>query len=104
MDSIIRTIVDMDKRARKRTMEEQEFFEKADSELAAQTREIQAAELERAEKEIAENAVIYQRKLKTVLEEITATADKISEELEHQRQSNSADWTQQLVSRAINEN
>lgn len=104
MDSIIRTIVDMDKRARKRTMEEQEFFEKADSELAAQTREIQAAELERAEREIAENAVIYQRKLKTVLEEITANADKVAEELEQQRQSNSDDWTQQLVSRAINEN
>ena len=33
MESIIKTIVDMDKRARKRTMEEQEFFDKADSEL-----------------------------------------------------------------------
>lgn len=103
MDSIIRTIVDMDKRARKRTMEEQEFFEKADSELAAQTKEIQSAELERAEKEIAENAVIYQRKLKTALEEITSKADKVSEELEQQRQHNSADWTEQLVNRAINE-
>ena len=27
MESIIKTIVDMDKRARKRTMEEQEFFD-----------------------------------------------------------------------------
>ena len=44
MESIIKTIVDMDKRARKRTMEEQEFFDKADSELAEQAKKIQAEE------------------------------------------------------------
>lgn len=104
MDSIIRTIVDMDKRARKRTMEEQEFFEKADSELAAQTKEIQSAELERAEREITETAVIYQRKLKTALEEITAKADKVSAELEQQSENNSESWAEQLAGRAINEN
>ncbi len=104
MDSIIRTIVDMDKRARKRTMEEQEFFEKADSELAAQTKEIQSSELERADREIAENAVIYQRKLKTALEEITTRADKVSEELDEQKNSNSERWAQELADRAINEN
>lgn len=104
MDSIIRTIVDMDKRARKRTMEEQEFFEKADSELAAQTKEIQSSELERADREIAENAVIYQRKLKTALEEITTRADRVSEELDEQKNSNSERWVQELADRAINEN
>lgn len=104
MDSIIRTIVDMDKRARKRTMEEQEFFEKADSELAAQTKEIQSSELERADREIAENTVIYQRKLKTALEEITTRADKVSEELDEQKNSNSERWAQELADRAINEN
>ena len=49
MESIIKTIVDMDKRARKRTMEEQEFFDKADSELAEQAKKIQAEEQERTD-------------------------------------------------------
>ena len=53
MDSIIKTIVDMDKRARKRTMEEQEFFDRADSELAEQAKKLQAEEQERADSEIA---------------------------------------------------
>ena len=37
MESIIKTIVDMDRRARKRTMEGQECFDKADAKLAEQT-------------------------------------------------------------------
>ena len=52
MDSIIKTIVDMDKRARKRTMEEQEFFDRADSELAEQAKKLQAEEQELTEQGI----------------------------------------------------
>lgn len=67
MDSIIKTIVDMDKRARKRTMEEQEFFDRADSELAEQAKKLQAEEQERADSEIAKTASEYDAKLKEAL-------------------------------------
>lgn len=70
MESIIKTIVDMDKRARKRTMEEQEFFDKADSELAEQAKKIQAEEQERTDSEIAKTASEYDAKLKAALDEI----------------------------------
>ena len=74
MESIIKTIVDMDKRARKRTMEEQEFFDKADSELAEQAKKIQSEEQERADSEIAKTASEYDAKLKAALDEIERKA------------------------------
>ena len=76
MESIIKTIVDMDKRARKRTMEEQEFFDKADSE--------------------------YDAKLKAALDEIEKKAQAVSDTLDEQSKANREKWAQELADRAVN--
>ena len=96
MESIIKTIVDMDKRARKRTMEEQEFFDKADSE------KIQYEEQERADSEIAKTASEYDAKLKAALDEIEKKAQAVSDTLDEQSKANREKWAQELADRAVN--
>ena len=93
MESIIKTIVDMDKRARKRTMEEQEFFDKADSELEEQ---------ERTDSEIAKTASEYDAKLKAALDEIEKKAQAVSDTLDEQSKANREKWAQELADRAVN--
>ena len=93
MESIIKTIVDMDKRARKRTMEEQEFFDRADSELAEQ---------ERTDSEIAKTASEYDAKLKAALDEIEKKAQAVSDTLDEQSKANREKWAQELADRAVN--
>ena len=100
MESIIKTIVDMDKRARKRTMEEQEFFDKADSELAEQAKKIQSEE--RADSEIAKTASEYDAKLKAALDEIEKKAQAVSDTLDEQSKANREKWAQELADRAVN--
>lgn len=102
MDSIIKTIVDMDKRARKRTMEEQEFFDRADSELAEQAKKLQAEEQERADSEIAKTASEYDAKLKEALTAIDERARAVSDALDVQSEQNRAKWAQVLADRAVN--
>lgn len=102
MESIIKTIVDMDKRARKRTMEEQEFFDKADSELAEQAKKIQAEEQERTDSEIAKTASEYDVKLKAALDEIEKKAQAVSDTLDEQSKANREKWAQELADRAVN--
>ncbi len=102
MESIIKTIVDMDKRARKRTMEEQEFFDKADSELAEQTKKIQSEEQARADSEVAKTASEYDAKLKAALDEIEKKAQAVSDLLDRQSEENRAKWAQELADRAVN--
>ncbi len=102
MDSIIKTIVDMDKRARKRTMEEQEFFDRADSELAEQAKKLQAEEQERADSEIAKTASEYDAKLKEALAAIDKKACAVSDALDVQSEQNRAKWAQVLAGRAVN--
>ena len=80
MDSIIKTIVDMDKRARKRTMEEQE----------------------RADSEIAKTASEYDAKLKEALAVIDKKACAVSDALDVQSEQNRAKWAQVLADRAVN--
>lgn len=101
MDSIIRTIVDMDKRARKRTMEEKEFFDRADSELAERAKQIEAEEQARAEKEIAENAARWDAKLKEALDDISAQAEKVSAALDEKSKLNFEKWVEELAQRAV---
>ena len=96
MDSIIKTIVDMDKRARKRTMEEQEFFDRADSELAEQAKKLHA------DSEIAKTASEYDAKLKEALAAIDERARAVSDALDVQSEQNRAKWAQVLADRAVN--
>ena len=86
MESIIKTIVDMDKRARKRTMEEQ----------------IQSEEQERADSEIAKTASEYDAKLKAALDEIEKKAQAVSDTLDEQSKANREKWAQELADRAVN--
>ena len=89
MESIIKTIVDMDKRARKRTMEEQ-------------AKKIQSEEQERADSEIAKTASEYDAKLKAALDEIEKKAQAVSDTLDEQSKANREKWAQELADRAVN--
>ena len=94
MESIIKTIVDMDKRARKRTME--------DPELSEQAKKIQSEEQERADSEIAKTASEYDAKLKAALDEIENKAQAVSDTLDEQSKANRDKWAQELADRAVN--
>lgn len=101
MDSIVRTIVDMDKRARERTKEDREYIEKIDAEISIEAEKMQQEHQERARKVIEENERANRKKINEELRELDRRATEISEHLDDLYEQKGEEWAEALAARAI---
>ena len=101
MDSIIRTIVDMDKRARARNREAEEYLEKIDTKISDETEKMQQEHKTRAEKIIAQNEHENEQKLERALADIDRRSAEVSGKLDSIYAEKCGEWTDALVQRAL---
>ena len=101
MDSIIRTIVDMDKRARARTREDEKYLEQIDAEISVEAEKMQQEHQERARKIIDENERENRKKINESLHELERRATEISEHLSDMYEQKGEEWAETLAKRAI---
>ncbi len=101
MDSIIRTIVDMDKRARERTREDRQYSEQIDAEIAVEAEKMQQEHQEQARRIIEENEHENRKKINESLRELERRAADISEHLSDMYERNGEEWAETLAKRAL---
>lgn len=101
MDSIIRTIVDMDKRARERTREDKRHSEQIDAEISVEAEKMAQEHQERARKIIEENERANRKKINDSMRELERRSSEISEHLSDMYDQKGEEWVEALVKRAL---
>lgn len=103
MDSIMRTIVDMDKRARERNSQAKKDLEQVDTEILAQSEAMRKQEQERAKAEIARIKAQNEQRIAHSLDDISAKGAEVSESLDAMYAEKKEQWAQTIAEKALSE-
>lgn len=101
MESIMRTIVDMDKRARERNNQAKKDLEQVDTEILAQSEAMKAREQARAKQKILQIKAENEEKISRSLSDISEKSAEVSKSLDDLYAQKGEQWANSLVQMAL---
>ena len=101
MESIMRTIVDMDKRARERNNQAKKELEQVDTEILAKSDAMKEKEQARAKAEIAKIKASNEEKISASLANISEKSAEVSKNLDNLYAEKGEQWANTLAQMAL---